>query len=351
MTTPRPPIARDRLRRLPKAELHVHLDGSLRPATMLALAAERGVTLPRTDEAALGAFMEVTDAKNLEDYLARFAVTLSVMQDAAAIARVAEELVLDAAADGVRLLEVRFAPFLSTQQGLSNDDVMAAWLGGMQRGERATGTVARAIVCALRHSPVAQSVAMAELAVAWKGRGVVAFDLAGGEAGNPASAHRAAFDIARRADLAITCHAGEAWGPASVREALYDCGAHRIGHGTRLIEDASLLQYVNDRRIPVEICLTSNVQTRATPAFAAHPARTFFKRGVVLSLNTDNRLMSGVTLTEEYARAAEHLRFSIDDLCVIARQSFESAFTPWEERRALLDAVLPEIEADRKSVV
>jgi adenosine deaminase len=347
MTGGRPSVDRERLRRLPKAELHCHLDGSLRPATMLALAAERSVAMPRPDAEALAAFMEVTDAKNLEDYLARFAVTLSVMQDPAAIARVAEELVLDAAADGVRLLEVRFAPFLSTQQGMTSDEVMAAWLAGMQRGERATGTVARAIVCALRHAPVSQSIAMAELAVAWKGRGVVAFDLAGGEAGNPASAHKAAFDVARRADLAITCHAGEAWGPASVREALLDCGAHRIGHGTRLIEDASLLQYVNDRRIPVEVCLTSNVQTRATPAFAAHPARTFFKRGVVLSLNTDNRLMSGVTLTEEYARAAEHLRFSVADLCVIARQSFESAFTPWEERRALLDAVLPEIDAVR----
>lgn len=345
MMAPRPAPDRERLRRLPKAELHCHLDGSLRPATMLALAAERGVTMPRADEGALAAYMEVTDAKNLEDYLARFAVTLSVMQDADAIRRVAEELVLDAAADGVRLLEVRFAPFLSTEGGLSSDDVMAAWLAGMQRGERATGTVARAIVCALRNTPPARSVEMAELAVAWKGKGVVAFDLAGGEAGNPASLHRAAFDVARRADLAITCHAGEAWGPASVREALYDCGAHRIGHGTRLIEDASLLQFVNDRRIPVEVCLTSNVQTRATPAFAAHPARTFFKRGVVLSLNTDNRLMSGVSLTEEYARAAEHLRFSLNDLCVIARQSFESAFTPWEERRALLDAVLPDIEA------
>lgn len=338
-------VDRALLRRLPKAELHCHLDGSLRPATMLALAAERGVTLPATDAAALGAYMEVTDAKNLEDYLARFAVTLSIMQDADAIARVAEELVLDAAADGVRYLEVRFAPHLSTQRGLTSDDVMAAWMAGMQRGARTTGTVARAIVCALRHGPVSVSVQMAELAVAWKGRGVVAFDLAGGEAGHRASDHRAAFDVARKADLAITCHAGEAWGPDSVREALYDCGAHRIGHGTRLIEDASLLQYVNDRRIPVEICLTSNVQTHATPAFAAHPARTYFKRGVVLSLNTDNTLMSGVTLSEEYARAAEHLRFSLQDLCVIARQSFESAFIPWEERRALLDAVGPELDA------
>lgn len=345
MSPARGPADRALLRRLPKAELHVHLDGSVRPATLLALARERGVGMPADTPEALAKFMEVSDARNLEDYLSRFAVTLSVMQDAAAIARVAEELVVDAAADGTRLIEVRFAPFLSATRGLTADDVMAAWLAGLARGERATGTVARAIVCALRNTPPAQSVAMAELAVAWKGRGVVGFDLAGGEAGNPAAVHRAAFDVARRADLAITCHAGEAWGPASVREALAECGAHRIGHGTRLIEDASLLQFVNDRRIPVEVCLTSNVQTRATPAFAAHPARTFFKRGVVLSLNTDNTLMSGVTLTEEYARAAEHLRFSVADLCVIARQSFEAAFTPWEERRALLDAVTPEIAA------
>lgn len=345
MIPPRHPADRALLRRLPKAELHVHLDGSLRPSTMLALARERGVAMPADGPDALARRMEVSDARNLEDYLARFAVTLSVLQDTAAIQRVAEELVVDAAAEGIRLIEVRYAPFLSTAQGMTEDEVMAAWLAGLARGERATGTVARAIVCALRHTAPSQSVAMAELAVAWKGRGVVGFDLAGGEAGHPAAAHRAAFDVVRRADLAVTCHAGEAWGPASVREALLDCGAHRIGHGTRLIEDASLLQFVNDRRIPVEVCLTSNVQTRATPAFAAHPARTYFKRGVVLSLNTDNTLMSGVTLTEEYARAAEHLRFSVRDLCVIARQSFESAFTPWEERRALLDVVAPEIAA------
>lgn len=341
-------VAIETLRRLPKAELHCHLDGSVRPATMLALAAERSVTMPFPDAEGLGRYMLVSDAKRLEDYLARFAVTLSVMQDAAAIERIAEELVLDAAADGVRLVEVRFAPFLSTARGLTSDEVMSAWMTGMSRGARTSGTVARAIVCALRHSPIEQSIEMAELAVAWKGRGVVAFDLAGGEAGNPASEHRAAFDVARRADLGITCHAGEAWGPDSVREALYDCGAHRIGHGTRLIEDASLLQYVNDRRIPIEVCLTSNVQTRATPAFAAHPARDYRARGVVVTLNTDNTLMSGVTLSDEYARAAEHLQFSMDDLCHIARASFESSFIPWEERRSLLAVVGPEIDAIRR---
>jgi adenosine deaminase len=342
-----PTMDRELLRRLPKAELHLHLDGSLRPTTMLELAAERGVTMPASEPEALGRYMEVTDARGLEDYLARFAVTLSVMQDAAAIERIAEELVLDSAADGVRYLEVRYAPYLSIEKGLTNDDVMQAWIAGMSKGARTTGLVARAIVCGLRHAPLATAIEMAELAVAWKGRGVVAYDLAGGEAGNPASKYRAAFDVARKADLALTCHAGEAWGPDSVRQALADCGVHRIGHGTRLIEDASLLQFVNDRRIPIEICLTSNVQTRAVPAFTAHPARTYFKRGVVLSLNTDNRLMSGVSLTDEYVRAGEHLRFSLSDLCVIAQQSFESAFTPWEERRALLDAVQPEIDAIR----
>ena len=327
---------RDLLRRLPKAELHCHLDGSLRPHTMVELGREYGAPMPAGDPDALRAFMRVDDARHLEDYLERFGITLSVMQHAAAIERIAYELAEDAGKDGVRYLEVRFAPVLNTREGLSMGDAVAAAVRGLRRAEREHGVIGRVIVCALRHMAPSSALEAAELAVAFRHDGVVGFDLAGGEAGNPASRFVAAFHHALANDLACTCHAGEGAGSESVREAVHVCGAHRIGHGTRMIEDASLTQFVNDRRIAVEICLTSNVQTRATTAFETHPLRRYFDAGVNVVLNTDNRLMSGVTLTDEYVAAAEHLGFTFDELAVLAIRSFKSAFLPWQERRRLV---------------
>jgi adenosine deaminase len=336
---------RELLRRLPKAELHCHLDGSLRASTLLELGAEYGKPLPAADADALAAYMRVDDARTLEDYLRRFDITLSVMQRAEALERIAYELVADAAADGVRYIEVRFAPVLNTREGLTMPDVLDATLRGLARAEREHGTVARAIVCALRNLPVAVAQESAELAVAYRHRGVVAFDLAGGEAGNPASRFADAFRYAREHDLACTCHAGEGAGAESVREAIHVCGAHRIGHGTRLEEDASLLQYVNDRRIAIEVCLTSNVQTRAAADFASHPLRRYHDAGLNVVLNTDNRMMSGVTLTDEYVAAAEHLAFTTHELADLAVRSFESAFLPWAERVALIGRMRTEASA------
>jgi adenosine deaminase len=187
------------------------------------------------------------------------------------------------------------------------------------------------------------SLELARLAVAYRDRGVVGFDLAGAERGHPARMHAAAFDYARRHDLALTVHAGEGDGADSVREAVLDCFANRIGHAARLAEDESLAQYVNDRRIPLEICLTSNVQTHAVPGYDAHPLRAYFDRGMNVVLNTDNRLMSGTTLTDEYLHAATHLGFTFDELAGIALNGFASAFLPWEERRRML--------ADARSVI
>jgi adenosine deaminase len=172
----------------------------------------------------------------------------------------------------------------------------------------------------------------------------VAFDLAGGEKGNPASRHAEAFRYAREHDLAVTVHAGEGDGAESVREAVHVCGANRIGHGTRLIEDADLTQYVNDRRIALEVCLTSNVQTRVADSYATHPLREYFDRGLNVTLNTDNRLMSDTTLTDEYVHAAEHLGFTMEELAGIALNGFESAFLPWEERLMLIEEVSQEID-------
>ena len=343
------PSATDRalLRRLPKAELHCHLDGSVRPATLIELGREFRVPMPATDPEALADLMLVRDARNLEDYLARFDVTLSVMQSADALERIAYELAEDAADEGVRYIEVRFSPVLNTRTGLTLEHAVEAPVRGLARAERELGVVGRIIVCSLRHLSPDESLELARLAVGYKGRGVVGFDLAGGERGNPASVHAEAFQYVREHEMACTCHAGEGDGADSVREAVHLCGADRIGHGTRLIEDPSLTQYVNDRRIAVEICLTSNVQTRAVESYESHPLRRYYDDGMNVVLNTDNRLMSGTTLTDEYVFAARHLKFTFDELCDVALNGFESAFLPWEERVALLDAVSGEIESLR----
>jgi adenosine deaminase len=340
-----PVISRELLRRLPKAELHCHLDGSVRPETLIELGKEYAEPMPRADAGALRDFMRVTDARSLEDYLARFDVTLRVMQTAEAIERIAYELGEDAAVDGVRYLEVRFAPILTARRGLEQGAAIEAALRGLARAEREHGVMGRVIVCALRSMDPGLSLELSRLAVAYRHRGVVGFDLAGGERGNPASLHAAAFAHAREHELACTCHAGEGDDARSVRQAVHACGAHRLGHATRLIEDESLTEYVNDRRIALEICLTSNVQTRAATSYDTHPLRRYYDRGLNVVLNTDNRLMSDTTLTDEYEAAAEHLGFGFAELCDVARNGFASAFLPWPERLRLLDEVERDIAA------
>ena len=331
------------VQRLPKAELHCHLDGSLRPGTLLELSQARGLTLPVHEVSDLARWMRADDAADLESYLARFATTLAVMQSAAELERVAHELVLDAALDGRRYIEVRFCPALNVRDGLSLSDVMDAVLKGLARGERETGTVARLIVCALRSLPAPHAQEMSELAVAYKSRGVVAFDLAGGEAGNPAVQHAAAFDHARAHHLAVTVHAGEGDGPESIQQAVHHCGAMRIGHGTRLHEDAELEAWIVDRQIPLEVCPTSNVQTRVVSSFAAHPLARYVSLGAVVTLNTDNRLVSGVSLTEEYLGCMQHLGFDLAGLGRLAVSAFGAAFLPLAQRRSLQDQAEREI--------
>ncbi|HEY1953429.1 MAG TPA: adenosine deaminase [Gemmatimonadaceae bacterium] len=333
-----------KLRQLPKAELHCHLDGSVRASTLLDLAREQRVQLPRQTPEELAEFMRVDDAQSLEDYLRRFDFTISVMQSEEALERVAYELAEDAAEDGVRYIEIRNAPLLNVVRGLTLVQAIEAPLRGMRKAENDFGIIARFIVCGLRQFPAESSLEMAKLAVEFKNEGVVAFDLAGGEKGNPASRHAEAFRYARENNLAVTVHAGEGDGPESIAEAVHICGANRIGHGTRLIEDADLTQYVNDRRIALEVCLTSNVQTRVAESYATHPFREYFDRGLNVTLNTDNRLMSATTLTDEYVYAAEHMGFSLEELAGVALNGFESAFLPWDERLALIEEASDTIE-------
>jgi adenosine deaminase len=344
-----PALTRELLRRLPKAELHCHLDGSLRPQTMVDLGLELDKPMPANDAESLREYMIVDDAVNLEDYLERFAITLSVMQTEPALERIAYELAEDSARDGVRYIEVRYAPVLNVREGLSLEQAVEAPLRGLARAEADHGIKGRVIVTAIRNMSPSVSHELAELAVAYKHKGVVGFDLAGGEVGNPAKAHKKAFEHARSHDMACTCHAGEGDGAESVREAVHVCGAHRIGHATRLIEDTSLTDYCNDRRITLEICLTSNVQTRATESYETHPFREYYDRGLNVVLNTDNRLMSGVTLTDEYLHAAESLDFTFEELARVALNGFESCFLPYEERMRLVADAQRDISALRSA--
>jgi len=339
------PISRETLRRLPKAELHCHLDGSVRPQTLIDLAREHGTTMPKTEPRALAEYMRVDDARNLEEYLARFTVTLSVMQTAPAVERIAFELAEDAFKEGVLYIETRFCPTLNVHAGLKVDEVVSAAVRGLARAEQQYGVVGRVIVTALRNNPAKESRKLAELAVSMEGKGVVGFDLAGGEKGFPAADHKAAFDYALRHNLACTCHAGEGDGPDSVRQAVHVCGAQRIGHATSLIQDKKLTDYVARERITLELCLTSNVQTRAVPTYEAHPLREYFDRGMNVVLNTDNRLMSGVNLTDEYAHAANEIGLTLDELALIALNGFHSAFVDAATRDRLLEKAEAAISA------
>ena len=331
------PVTRELLQALPKTELHVHLDGSIRPTTMIELAEERGISLPATDPDALGKAMLAEDTRNLEEYLGRFRVTLSLMQHGDQLERIAYELAEDNAHENVKYVEVRYSPILNTVEGLPLTEAVEAPLRGLRRAERDYDIRTALIICGIRNMDPETSRDLADLTVAFKGRGVVAFDLAGAEYNYPAKKHKNAFFTVINKNMATTIHAGEAYGPESIHQALHYCRANRIGHGTRLFEDPDLMAYVRDFRIPLEICLTSNVQTGAVPSFEEHPVRLYYDEGLVVTLNTDNRLMSGTTVTEEYWRAHQHLGFDWDDLVRIARMGFESSFLPLEDKSALLE--------------
>jgi len=339
-----PQLSRDALRRWPKAELHVHLDGCLRPATMLELAKAQRVRLPADTPQALAAALTVKGASSLEEYLTKYQYTLAVLQTAAALERVAYEFVLDVAAENVRYVEVRYSPLLH-RPALTMVQAIEAPLRGIKRAEAETGTKVGLIVCGIRTRPAAESLDLARAAVDYRTVGLVAFDLAGAERGHPAREHRDAFAHAVRHGLACTCHAGEGDGPESIREALHVCGAQRIGHGTRLSEDAALLEEVVARRVPLEMCLTSNLHTHTVTAIAEHPFRRYLERGVQASLNTDGRLMDGITLTDEYFLAHTALGLTREQLARVVLNACESAFLPDFEKVALVSRVQSELEA------
>lgn len=336
----------EQLRRMPKIDLHCHLDGSMRPETMLDIARKENVVLPRSTAHELRDYMRADNVTSLEDYLARFDATISVLQTSEALERSAYELVEDAHSDGVRYIEVRNAPRLNTRRGLSLDEVMDATLRGLARGEAEFGTTARFICCSLRHWSPAVSLEMAELAVRYMDRGVVGFDLAGGEAGHPAGEHAVAYLYAREHFLDVTCHAGEGDGPESIEQALFLCGAYRIGHGVRAGEDPMLLAFLRDRQIPLELCPTSNVQTHAVRSSAEHPIKRYLDYGVAVTINTDNRLISGITLTDEFVLLTNEMGFTTADLARCVLNGCRAAFLPLPERHQLTARVREELQRD-----
>ncbi|HJR53208.1 MAG TPA: adenosine deaminase [Gemmatimonadota bacterium] len=331
-------VDRELIERLPKTDLHVHLDGSLRPETIWELAQTDDVELPfDSADAVRNWFTQELPERDLVAYLNRFDVTTSVMQTQEALERIAFELVEDAAAENVWYMEVRYAPILSTKRGLSPRQVVDSVKSGLARGmELYPRTQAYQIICGLRHFEPERALRMAALAVEYKGRGVVAFDLAGAEADNPAKWFREAFYIVRDANLNVTVHAGEAYGPESIHQALHFTGAHRIGHGVRLREDEDLVEYVRDHRIPLEMCPTSNVQTGAVDSIEEHPIREYFDRGLRVTVNTDNRLMSNTTMTREIELLADHLGFDLEEIKKLLLNGFKSAFLRYPERKALI---------------
>jgi adenosine deaminase len=339
----KPRLTKDALRRWPKAELHVHLDGALRPATMIELARAQGIRLPADTPDALAKAMLVRDAKNLEEYLQKYEITLSVLQTAQALERVAYEFVLDKAAENVRYVEVRYSPLLH-RPALTLTQAIEAPLAGIRRASAETGTKVGLIVCAMRTRPPAESLELARAAAEYHSAGVTAFDLAGAERGHPARDHRAAFEYAAAHGMACTCHAGEGDGPQSIHQALHEVGAQRIGHGTRLAEDPALLEEVLARKIPLEMCLTSNVHTHVVTSVAEHPFKRYYQQGVVVTLNTDGPLTDGITLTDEYFLAHAVLGLSPDDMARVVLNACESAFLPEYEKVALVSRVQSELD-------
>jgi adenosine deaminase len=334
------------IQRLPKTDLHVHLDGSLRIETILDLAEKDNIPLPARDPIGLKAAMHCGEnTGSLVEYLKAFDVTLRVLQTEEALYRAAYELATDAATENVRYMEVRYAPMLHTRKGLSLTRVVEAVLSGLRAAQTDHGIISNVIVCGIRNISPESSLEMAQLAVAYKGRGVTGFDLAGAEYDHPAKHHREAFQLIRNNNINCTIHAGEAYGPESVKQAIHVCGAHRIGHGCRLREDGDLLHYVNDHRIPLECCPSSNVQTGAVKDLQSHPLKLYYDLGLRVTVNTDNRLITDTTVSKELYLAHQHMGFSLTDLKQVVLNGFKSAFLPFHERRAMLRAISGELAA------
>jgi adenosine deaminase len=352
------------IKEVPKVLLHDHLDGGLRPETIIELADEqnyKGLPTKNPDKLA-DWFHSGANKGNLIEYLQGFEHTCGLMQNKRALERIAYEMMEDMKNDGVCYVETRFAPILHLDEGLHYDDVINAVLDGLEKGKEDFGVEYGLILCGMRNMKT--SLEIAELAVNYRNKGVVGFDLAGEEGGYPPKDHLNAFQFIQRQNFNITIHAGEAFGKESIWQAIQFCGAHRIGHATRLVEDVvfdnngeiislgELAQYVLDKRVPLEICLLSNVHTGAVDSLEKHPFNIFYKKKFRVCLNTDDRLMSNTTLTKEYLTAANVFGITLDDIERLNINAMKSAFIPYDQRiRIIYDVIKPGYERVRQKLL
>lgn len=346
-------LSREQLSSWPKAELHCHLDGSLRLKTMLEIArAEAKLDLLPSEslEGLHDILLHIDHSETLEAFLSWFQYTIPLMQTRSALSRIAYELAEDNAREEVRYLEVRYAPILHVEEGLTLEEVNDAVLDGLAQAEKDFGIRTAVIICGLRDRYESASLRQAELAAAYRSRGVVAFDLAGGEAGHPPKHHLHAFYYARNQLLNLTIHAGESWGPDSIQQALLFCGAHRIGHGTTLYQDPDLMNYFRDHQIPLEVCPTCNVQTHVVESLEAHPLRQYVAFGIPITINTDNRLFSRTTVTDELFRVHTEASLTADQMLDVVLNGFRYSFLPWDEKQDFLRAASAEILAQEAAL-
>jgi len=340
-------LTKNLIRRLPKPELHCHLEGSLRVKTEIDLEKKQKNDIPSYDNDELKKILNVgKNIGSLEEYIKRFDITLAVLQTPESLIRAAYELTEDCALDGVRYLEVRYSPILHTHHGMTLAETVDAVYQGLSNAEKDFNIKTGIILCGIRHISPEVSLKLADLTVQFKNKGVVGFDLAGAEENFPAKHHQEAFSLILRNNINTTLHAGEAYGPESIHQAIHYCGAHRIGHGTRLKENPELMDYVNDHRIALEMCLTSNIQTKSIRSFREHPFRYYLNKHLRVTLNTDNRLISNTTLTDEYWLAHEQYGLTLSNFRNVIINGFKSAFMHHIERRKMINHVLDELESE-----
>ncbi len=329
------------IRNLPKVELHLHLDGSLRVDTVFELAQQGGIDLPVSDSSELKRYLEVgQDCESLKDYLNKFNLPLQVLQQSqAALARVVFELIEDCAKENIKYVEIRFSPLILTEN-FAKEEVVEAVLAGISAGEQEYNIEANLILSCMRHHSPAKSLEVVDLAIKYQDKGVVAVDLAGNEADFSPELHQKAFELAYQAGLHRTVHAGEAAGAKSVKSAINILKAERIGHGVNSNQDQELMDYLLTHQIPLEVCPTSNLQTKTVSDIKLHPLKEYYDLGIPITINTDNRRVSNISLTDEYLILYQELGFSLDEIKNIILMGVDSAFILADEKKQLSNSFI-----------